>query len=95
MTTIQTQAHRGTYTPSSTRVRGVKGFVIGFAVLVAAVTGIVMSRTEAPSVVIAPVTYSDPSSEQREALKRFHEQAATGSTESEVVWFQPGKPGIK
>jgi hypothetical protein len=95
MTTIQTQANRGTFTPSSTRVRGVKGFVIGFAALAAAATGIgfAVSGTEAPSTVIAPVSHANPTSEQRDALKRMHEDAATSSN---VVKFEyPGKPGIK
>lgn len=100
MTTIQTQAHRGTYTPSGTRVRGFKGFVIGFAVLAAAATGIGIATsgsTEAPATVIAPVGQTDPNSEQREAVKRIQERGASGVTapESEVVWFQPGKPGIR
>jgi hypothetical protein len=99
MTTIQTQAQRGTYTPSSTRVRGVKGFVIGFVALAAAATGIgiAVSGTEAPATVIAPVSHTAPNSEAREAIKRLQEQGAGAVTapESEVVWSQPGKPGIR
>lgn len=100
MTTIQTQANRGTFTPSRTRVRGVKGFVIGFAALAAAATGIgfaVSGTTDSPATVIAPVSDSNPASEQREALKRLQEKGASGGSaaESEVVWYLPGKPGIK
>ncbi len=100
MTTIQTQAHRGAFAPSSTRVRGVKGFVIGFVALAAAATGIgfaVSGTTEAPATVIAPVSHTDPNSEQREAVKRIQEQGTSGVTapESEAVWSYPGKPGIR
>jgi hypothetical protein len=99
MTTIQTQANRGTFTPSSTRVRGVKGFVIGFVALAAAATGMgfAVSGTEAPSTVIAPISHTDPNSEMRESMKRIQEQGTSSVTapESEVVWSQPGKPGIR
>ncbi|MEX2554932.1 MAG: hypothetical protein WEB06_04815 [Actinomycetota bacterium] len=100
MTTIQTQAHRGTRIPSSTKVRGVKGFVIGFAALAAAATGIgiaVSGTSEPPATVVAPVGDTNPAAEQREATKRLQENGAGGVTvpESEVVWFQPGKPGIR
>lgn len=100
MTTIQTQAHRGTYTPSGTRVRGFKGFVIGFAVLAAAATGIGIATsgsTEAPATVIAPVGQTDPNSEQREAVKRLQERGTGGVRvrESEVIWSYQGKPAIK
>ena len=100
MTTIQTQANRGTFAPSGTKVRGVKGFVIGFVALAAAATGIgiaTSSSTEAPATVIAPVSNTDPNAEQREAVKRIQEQGTRGVTapESEVVWSYPGKPGIR
>jgi hypothetical protein len=98
MTTIQTQAQRGTFTQSST-VRGVKGFVIGFVALAAAATGVgfAVSGTEAPSTVIAPVSHTAPNSEQREAIKRIQEQGTGVVTapESEAVWSYPGKPGIR
>jgi hypothetical protein len=100
MTTIQTQAHRGTYTPSGTKVRGVKGFVIGFAAFAAAAAGIGIATsgtTEAPAKVIAPVSEPNPAAEQREAMKRLQEQGVGTVTapESEVVWSQPGKPQVR
>jgi len=91
MTTIQTQAHRGTYTPTGSRVRGVKGFVIGFVALAAAATAIGIATsgtTEAPATVIAPVSHTAPNTEAREAMNRLQ-----GT--SEAVWSYPGKPGIR
>ena len=100
MTTIQTQAQRATFAPSGTKVRGVKGFVIGFVALAAAATGIGIATsgaTEAPAKVIAPVSHTAPNSEAREAMKRIQEQGASSVTapDSEVVWSYPGKPGIR
>ena len=100
MTTMQTQAHRGTYNPTSTKVRGVKGFVIGLVALAAAATGIgfaVSGADDAPATVIAPVGNVDTNAEQRAALERIEERIFGGGAtqESEVVWSQPGKPAIR
>ena len=79
-------------------VRGFKAWIVGLVALAAAGTGIGIgvtagsSTTEAPATVIAPVTESN--AEQRNAYNRL--QGKSGAAEQpEVVWYLPGKPGIK
>lgn len=93
--TVQTQA-----TPVLAPVQGVRGlkkFAIGIAALAAAGTGIGLAvsatSSEAPATVIAPVSEPNPNTEQRDAYQRLQER--TANAEPEVVFFQPGKPGIK
>lgn len=96
--TVQTGTHPGIRTGSTTRARGVKGFVIGLAALVAAATGIgiAVSGSEAPTTVIAPVSEINPAAEQREALERLQRGPSAGSAaESEVVRYPSGKPQMK
>ncbi|MGH2785348.1 MAG: hypothetical protein ACRDJ1_08800 [Actinomycetota bacterium] len=93
--TVQTQSHPGIATRTGTRVRGLKGFVVGAVAFAAAATGIGIavssSSSEAPATVIAPVTESN--AEQRSAYNRLQEKGA--AEQPEVVWYLPGKPGIK
>jgi hypothetical protein len=95
--TVQTPSHPGIAAGTGTRVRGLKGFVVGFVALAAAATGIgiAMSGTDTapPTTVIAPV--SESNAEQRNAYNRLQQGKAGAAEQPEVVWYLPGKPGIK
>ena len=83
-------------TQERSTVRGLKGWIVGIVALAAAGTGIGIavsaSSTEAPATVIAPVMESN--AEQRDAYNRVQEKAGAAER-PEVVWYLPGKPGIK
>jgi len=95
--TVQTPSHPGIAAGTGTRVRGLKGFVVGFVALAAAATGIGIavssSSSEAPATVIAPVTESN--AEQRNAYNPLQQGKAGAAEQPDVVWYLPGKPGIK
>jgi len=95
--TVQAQATPVMAPAHRTGIRGFKGFVIGFVALAAAATGIGIavssSSSEAPATVIAPVTESN--AEQRNANNRLQQEKAGAAEQPEVVWYLPGKPGIK
>lgn len=84
--TVQTEAKPVFGPAQRTTIRGFRGFAIGIAALVAAGVGIgwaMSSSNDTPARVIAPVS--------------VQEEGASGvpGQEPEVVWYLPGKPGIK